>query len=129
MIKTQYSNKIDYGFLISQSIEPGTRLTEKDNKNIVLTYSLGRPYLGDLRGAMNEGELQKHFFDTYQSKGADVDYEIEYIHSDQPRGTIVAQSDYNTIIPLDYRVVFYISIGDGYDPSAPSISPDAHKDF
>ncbi len=109
-VKYQLSETIGYGTLLSQSIEAGKQLSEKDNKNITLIYSQGAPYLKDLRGK-NASEIPKYFFEEFQSRGADITYETYWVDSDQPKGTIAEMSEYETTIPLSYHV--YIGISNG----------------
>ncbi|NLY36517.1 MAG: PASTA domain-containing protein [Tissierellia bacterium] len=125
LIVSRYSDFIPYGGLISQSLSPGTELTDKDDKSIKLVYSLGLPYLEDLRGKMNEGELQKYFFDTFQSKGANVTYYVEYVSSNDVKGTLIGMSSYNRILPLQFHVRLTISLGNEnyYDPQNPDSPP------
>lgn len=127
---TRYSDTAPYGQLISQSIAAGTQLTDKDDKTVTVIYSLGLPYLRDLRDTTNEGELQKLFFDEFQSKGADVTYTVNYVRSPVPKGTVIHQSTYESLIPLSFHVRLTVSRGDGssYDPSVDApISGDTEK--
>lgn len=110
IILHRFSEQVSYGQLISQSIEPKTQLTEKDDKTIRLVYSYGQPYLSDLRGK-KEGELQKYFYDEFRSKGASVTYSTYYVDSNLKRGTVVEQNAYETHIPLRYEVSLGISNG------------------
>lgn len=119
VVHTRYSELIPYGKLISQSLMPGTKLSDKDNKSMVVVYSLGLPYLKDLRLETNEGDLQKYFFDEFQSKGANVTYTVRYVESHYPKGTVISQSTYESLIPLTFNVQLSISLGDGT-----SIDPD-----
>lgn len=123
VILQRYSSSVPYGFLVSQSLDPGTELTQKDNAEIVLTYSLGRPYLKDLRGTVNEGELQKYIYDEFQSKGANITYDVYYVKSSEPRGTVVKQSNYGVLLTLRSRVSFGVSRGGGTGDKLPG-APD-----
>lgn len=109
-VKYQFNPNLRYGTLISQSIEAGKQLTEKESKNVVVIYSQGTPYLKDLRGK-NASELAKYFFDEFQSRSAEVTYETYWVDSAQPRGTVVEQSEYETPIPMAYHVYLGVSNG------------------
>lgn len=124
VILQRFSASVPYGFLISQSLDPGTELTQKDNAEIILIYSLGRPYLKDLRGTVNEGDLQKYFYDEFQSKGANITYVIYYIKSSEPRGTVIKQSDYGVLLSLRSRISFGVSRGPSSGDKLPG-SPDS----
>ncbi|BAM46301.1 PASTA domain-containing protein [Amphibacillus xylanus] len=118
-VKSVYHGKVPYGTLISQSIEADTKLTEKDNKQITVTYSLGRPYLQDLRGRL-EGELPSIFYEEYQSKGANIKYTVKYVDSPEIKGTIVKMSKFNEFVPMDYTVEISVS----NNASGPTIPQD-----
>lgn len=127
-IRNQYSQRVKYGFLISQSVPAGTKHIGKQSKPIELVYSLGLPYIKDLRdGETTEDALQKMFFDEYQSKGANIDYKVEYITSSKKRGTVIQQSAFATHLPLKYTVTFGISRGN-LDPNNPSKRVDTGDD-
>lgn len=122
LIIQRYNPNVPYGSLVAQSVAPGTELTDKDDKSIKLTYSLGLPYLEDLRGTKNEGELQQYFYENYRAKGANVTYITEYAYSEEPKGMVIAQSSYSRLVPMDYVVKLTISLGDGQghtDPNNP----------
>ncbi|MBO0466958.1 PASTA domain-containing protein [Enterococcus plantarum] len=117
--KSVFTNNVAYGQLVSQSVEAGTQLTSKDDLKVKVYYSAGQPYLKDLRGNTVEGDLQKYFYDEFQSKGANIQYTVRYVDSAQPKGTVVGMSAYNLYVPLDYTVTLDISLGNldgGSDP-------------
>lgn len=117
----RYNSSVSYGRLISQSVSPGTEFTEKTVKPVVLTYSLGKPYIDDLRGNQTEGTLQQYFYDTYQSKGADIGYRIYYVDSSSPRGSVVQQNLVGQILPMRAEVSFGISLGNlAAEPTNPT---------
>lgn len=109
-VKEQFNPDVPYGQLLSQSVESGTELTEDDDLGIDVTYSAGKPYIKDLTGEL-EGELQKIFFDEYRSKGANIYYVVNYVASEEKKGTIVSMDTYNTFVPLDYTVTINVSLG------------------
>lgn len=109
--KGVYTNDLPYGQLVSQSVAAGTVLNAKNDLRVQVLYSLGQPYLKDLRGSTVEGDLQKYFYDEFQSKGANINYVIRHVDSDQPKGTVVGMSTRNVYLPLDYTVSLDISLG------------------
>lgn len=109
--KSVFTTNVPYGQLISQSVEAGTQLTSKDDLKIKVYYSAGQPYLKDLRGNTVEGDLQKQFYEEFQSKGANIQYTVRYVDSAEPKGTVVGMSAYNLYVPLDYTVTLDISLG------------------
>ncbi|MGX7150665.1 PASTA domain-containing protein [Enterococcus ureasiticus] len=109
--KSVFTSNVPYGQLISQSVEAGTQLTSKDDLKVKVYYSAGQPYLKDLRGSTVEGDLQKQFYDEFQSKGANIQYTIRYVNSAEPKGTVVGMSAYNLYVPLEYTVALDISLG------------------
>ncbi|MEI5994584.1 hypothetical protein A5880_002170 [Enterococcus sp. 4G2_DIV0659] len=86
-------------------------MTSKDELKVKVYYSAGQPYLKDLRGNTLEGDLQKQFYDEFQSKGATIQYNVRYVDSAEPKGTVVGMSAYNIFVPLEYTVDLDISLG------------------
>ncbi|MGT2667507.1 PASTA domain-containing protein [Streptococcus rifensis] len=123
-VQYQFNPNLRYGSLISQSIEAGKQLAEKESKNILVIYSQGTPYLKDIRGKKSS-ELAKYFFDEYQSRGAEVTYETYWVNSAEPRGTVVEQSDYEVPIAMNYHV--YVGISNGVWASS-TIIPEVPVD-
>lgn len=113
-IQQVFSDSVPFGKLISQSIPAGTKLTGKDSKGIKLVYSAGQPYIKSYFGQL-EGDLPKLIYEDFNSKGANVTYEIYYMDSDQEKGTIVKMSVYNQYIPSDAYITFGISNGANAD--------------
>ncbi|MBC5636930.1 PASTA domain-containing protein [Ornithinibacillus sp. BX22] len=107
-VKQVFNEEVSYGRLISQSVKADTKLTDKDNKNVTVTYSLGKPYLGDFRG-QSEGDLPRLFFDEYQSKGADIKYIVKYVYAPEVKGTVVGMSKFNEFVPMTYTVEIRVS--------------------
>lgn len=111
-VSTVYSDQVAYGSFLSQSEEAGKEYSESDTlPTVKVVYSLGRPYLKDIRFQATEGDLPKLFFDEYKSKGANVYYEIYYVDSAEPKGTVVEMSRYGEFIPLETWVTIGISRG------------------
>lgn len=108
--KGVYTDNLPYGQLVSQSVEAGRVLSAKDDLTIKVLYSLGQPYMKDLRGTMVEGGLQKYFHDEFQSKGANINYVIRHVDSDQPKGTVVGMSHFSDYVPLNLTVSIDISL-------------------
>ncbi|MDH6363139.1 beta-lactam-binding protein with PASTA domain [Enterococcus sp. PF1-24] len=110
-VKSIYSNDIAYGQLVSQSIPAGTALTSKDDLNIKVTYSLGKPYFKDIRGTQIEGDLPKYFYDEFTSKGANITYQVRYVDSAETKGMVVGTNVVNQYIPIQYTIYVDISRG------------------
>ncbi|MBO0441591.1 PASTA domain-containing protein [Candidatus Enterococcus ikei] len=111
-VKQVFNDVVPYGHFISQSAEIGKKYTEKDEKPVIqVIYSSGKPYIKDLRDNTLEGDLQKIFYDEYQSKGANITYQVYYVDSTVTKGTVVKMSKYNEFAPIDYVVQIGISKG------------------
>lgn len=111
-VRMQFTQNMAYGQLISQSVAAGTVLTSKDDQRIEIVYSAGQPYIRDYRGGEYlEGDLQKLFFDEFRAKGANIRYQVRYVNSAEPYGTIVGMSKYNQFLPLEDTITFDISLG------------------
>lgn len=122
-VKEVFHADVSYGRLIAQSVEAGTKLTEKDDKRVTVTYSLGKPYLRDVRGQL-EGDLPRIFFEEYQSKGADIKYIVKYVWDPAVKGTVVGMGKFNEFVPMKYTVEVRVS----NNASAPSTPPEYVED-
>ncbi|GGP08111.1 PASTA domain-containing protein [Oceanobacillus neutriphilus] len=121
-VKHAFHADVSYGSLISQSVEPDTKLTNKDDKSVTVTYSQGRPYLHDFRG-QSEGDLPRLFYEQYKSKGADINYIVKYVDSSELKGTVVDMGVFNEFVPMTYTVEVRIS----NNASAPPDPPDFNE--
>lgn len=111
-VKQVFNDSVPYGGFISQSVEIGKKYKEKDEKpTIQVIYSSGKPYIKDLRDNTLEGDLQKIFYEEYQSKGANITYQVYYVDSSVTKGTVVNMSKYNEFAPINYVVQIGISKG------------------
>src|SRR5699024_2087961 len=123
-VKSVYHGEVAYGTLIAQSVAPDTKLTEDDDNQVTVTYSLGRPYLRDVRGQL-EGDLPSLFYEEYQSKGANIKYTVKVVDSSEEKGTVVGMSKYNEFVPLNYTVEIRISNNKVVPPAPPEFEePD-----
>ncbi|GIO22772.1 PASTA domain-containing protein [Oceanobacillus sp. J11TS1] len=120
-VKQVFHADVSYGTMIAQSIEPDTKLTEKDDKNITVTYSQGKPYLHDFRG-QSEGDLPRLFYEQYKSKGADINYIVKYVDSPEVKGTVVDMGVFNEFVPMTYTVEIRISNNASAPPNPPDFS-------
>ncbi|MHC5269602.1 PASTA domain-containing protein [Enterococcus sp. LJL98] len=126
VIKSLYSDSVPYGQFISQSVEAGKQYNETDTiPTVTVVYSNGKPYMKDLRGSVNEGDLPKLFFDEYESKGANVYYSVYYVDSAEPKGTVVEMSVYGQFISSGTTVWIGISLGNLTDRTPEVSEPDA----
>ncbi|SFL38311.1 serine/threonine protein kinase [Gracilibacillus orientalis] len=116
-VRQRFHNNVKYGNMIAQSIEPGTELTDQDNKSITITYSEGEPYLRDYRGQL-EGDLPRLFYEDYQSKGADISYIVKYVDASEVKGTVVGMSNFNSFVSMDYTVEIHVSNNEDADPGS-----------
>ncbi|WP_321386921.1 PASTA domain-containing protein [uncultured Enterococcus sp.] len=110
-VKTIFTENMGYGQLVSQSEAAGTELTSKDDQTVKVVYSAGQPYMKDLRGTTVEGDLQKLFYDEFQSKGANINYQIRYVDSAEAKGMVVDMNVHGQYLPLNYTVYLDISLG------------------
>lgn len=125
-VKQVFHADVAYGTMIAQSIEPDTKLTEKDDKSITVTYSQGRPYLHDFRG-QSEGDLPRLFYEQYKSKGADINYIVKYVDSPEVKGTVVGMGNFNEYVPMKYTVEIRISNNTSAPPNPPDFSEGAQN--
>ncbi len=109
-IQQVFSDSVPFGKLISQSIPAGDKLTGKDSKSVKLLYSAGQPYIKSYFGQL-EGDIPKFIYEDFNSKGANITYDVYYINSEEEKGTIVKMSVYNQYIASNTCVTFGISNG------------------
>lgn len=107
-IKYNYNTKVSYGKLISQSIKAGTEVSNKNNE-VVLTYSLGRPYFKSLIGE-SESELAKIFYE-YNQKGVNFTYDVKYVDSEKEKGSIIWSSKSNEFVSMQEKIEIHVSNG------------------
>jgi len=108
IIRQRFSTTVAFGRLISQSVSAGTEV-QADTTQVTVTYSLGRPYLEDLRG-QSESVLAEYFF-SFTSQGANITYTVVYVDSHEPRGSIVAMSKYAQFLGLQDHITISVSRG------------------
>lgn len=109
--KQVYSDTVSYGRFISQSAEVGQKFIGQDKPFVEVTYSAGKPYMKDLRDNTLEGDLQKIFYEEYQSKGANITYQVYYLDSSVTKGTVIKMSSYNEFVPTTCVIQIGISKG------------------
>lgn len=127
-VKKQFSESAPYGSLISQSLEAGTFITDKEGDTTVkVVYSAGRPYLKSYFGTL-EGQLAEDFYNDYKANGANITYTTYSVDSDEEKGTVVKMSNYNTYVSMNYTVSLGISNGKGYTPSAQDTEKNTDTD-
>lgn len=117
-VKQVFHAEVSYGTLISQSVKADTKLTEKDDTHVTVTYSQGKPYLHDFRGQL-EGDLPRLFYEEYQSKGANINYIVKFVDSPEVKGTVVRMSKFNEFVPMTYTVEISISNNTSAPPNPP----------
>ncbi|KAF1296764.1 PASTA domain-containing protein [Enterococcus sp. JM4C] len=121
-IRSVFTPDVPYGRFISQSVEAGKEYNEEDVlPNVKVLYSEGQPYMNDLRGQTVEGDLQKTFYEAFESKGAYVTYEVYYVDSSESKGTVVEMSRFSEFIPIDAHIYIGISKGN-LQPVAPPVA-------
>lgn len=108
VVKSVYSSDVPYGGFISQSAEPGSQVTKKDSE-VVVYYSLGKPYIGNLVG-MRENEIDSMLYD-YNRQGAALTRNIIYVDSKAPKGTVVSASRGSEWVELNAFIEFEVSRG------------------
>lgn len=113
-VRRRYSSVVPFGRFVSQSFEPGHELFG-ENPLVVVIYSEGLPWVSRIE---TEETIAETMFD-FNSQGAFMTFRIDYVDSDQPRGTVVNQSMYNQRVALDAHIVFRVSRGNLAPPESP----------
>ena len=107
-VQRRYSAALPFGRLMSQSVPAGTELVGEGHE-ITVVYSLGQPFIEDLRGQSVQ-ELAEYFY-GFTSRGANITYSISYVDSYQPRGEIVRMSRFSQFLPLNAHIEVSVSRG------------------
>ncbi|MGN1473033.1 MAG: PASTA domain-containing protein [Eubacteriales bacterium] len=104
-VKTVYSDTVPYGGFIRQSPNAGEKISKKQN-TVTLLYSLGRPFLPELAGK-SESELPELFYNLNRC-GADLNYRVEYVSGNVPKGQILSGSRNNEFVPIGEQITVYV---------------------
>jgi len=120
-IRQRYSTSVAFGRVISQSESVGTEV-RADSVVVEVTYSLGRPYIDDLRG--DSEKVLAEYFHNFSVHGANITYQIVYIDSYEPRGSIVRMSRYAQFLGLNEHITVHVSRGNLVPPEPPPEAPD-----
>ena len=118
-VKQIYHDTIPYGGFISQSVEPGLKFKEAERPGVQLVYSIGRPFIKDLKESTLEGDLQRIFYEEYQSKGANVTFQVYYMDSASTKGTVVQMSQFNEFVSTNAVIRIGISRGNIVNQETP----------
>ena len=117
-VQRRYSATLPFGRLMSQSVPAGTELVGEGHE-ITVVYSLGPPFIEDLRGRSVQ-ELAEYFY-SFTSRGANITYSISYVDSYQDRGEVVQASRFSQFLPLNAHIEIGVSRGNLRPP--PSVEP------
>lgn len=107
--KEIYTMGYPYGAFVEQSVAPGTVLNDKPDANIIVYYSLGKPYIKDLVG-QSEGDLPAFFYE-FKGRGANIGYTVHKIKDCGPKGSVIKASKDNEFIKTSDHVDVYVSDG------------------
>lgn len=107
-VKTVYSDTVPYGGFISQSVTAGMSMLP-ENAKVTVVYSAGKPYLESLAGK-NESILPALFYE-YKLMDANLTYQIVYVSSTEPKGTIISASKSNEYVSVNEVITITVSLG------------------
>ena len=124
-VQRRYSANLPFGRLISQSIPAGTELVG-DGHQITVVYSLGRPFIEDLRGQSAQG-LPEYFY-GFTSRGANITYSVFNVDSYEDRGTIVRMSRFAEFLPISAHINIDISRGNLRPPPGTDLGSGGNND-
>ncbi len=101
-----YSNEVNATQMLSQSLPAGA---EVKNETIVLTYSLGKPYIDNFDG--NSVYSMVEAIHEMNSKGARLTYEIKDIDSSEKKGIIINSNYKGCFVDLGSHIIIESSSG------------------
>ena len=116
-VRTQYSTRVAFGGLISQSIRSGTVLFA-DDAVVQVVYSIGRPFIDDIIGKA-ERDLAEYFY-GFSARGANITYNVTRVDSSERRGTVVWASKNAEPLRMTDHIEIHVSRGN-LTPSTPDI--------
>ncbi|MBR5341408.1 MAG: PASTA domain-containing protein [Erysipelotrichaceae bacterium] len=116
----QYSDKVDDGYVISQSVASGKVI--KEGESLTVVVSLGQAvYMPDMIG-WNEKQLR-----AWQTKNPAVSLYTNEYYSSEPKGIILKQSlPVGTLIDTDKYVELTVSLGNYVDLGTSFVGTEYH---
>lgn len=80
IVVERYSASVAYGQLISQDVAPGTIIENDNVKQVILTFSIGNPYIPrDMVFNQTEKAIRDYFYELNQ-KGANISYVLQSVN-------------------------------------------------
>ncbi|MEG2707243.1 MAG: PASTA domain-containing protein [Erysipelotrichaceae bacterium] len=101
-----YSNSVGSNYLISQSIPAGTEIKDQ---SVALTYSLGKPYIGNFDGTDAFTMVQS--INEMNMKGAQLTYELIDVSSTEKKGTIITTNYKANFVGIGTHIIISVSTG------------------
>ncbi|MDL2276841.1 PASTA domain-containing protein, partial [Breznakia sp. OttesenSCG-928-G09] len=120
LVVERYNAGVPYGQFISQDIAPGTIIENENVSNVVVTYSIGNPYINRSDVIYKtEKELRDYFYEMNQ-KGANITYKIQHVapntcqFKDQPieKGITCGANYNNQFIEIGSTITIYMANAD-----------------
>ena len=111
-VEDRFNSSVPLGRFLSQSVEAGTEVFFGHEIDVI--YSLGRPWIPDLVGGL-ENEIDP-LINDFNDQGAFLTRQINYVDSWKPRGQILSQNLYHQFVDLNAHLVFTISRGNQAEP-------------
>ena len=118
-IVDRFNGTIPLGRFMSQSVEAGTEVFI--GHEIEVIYSLGRPWIPDLVGGL-ENEIVP-LINDFNDQGAYITERVTYVDSWKPRGQILTQNLYHQFVELNAHLAFTVSRGNLVEPEEPEDDP------
>jgi len=121
VIRERFSMTVPFGRFIEQSIEAGTEFTG-ETPRVIVTFSVGRPFVPNMIG-QGEETLAPFFFETFESRGANITYTVTYVDHYEARGTIVWMSMAGGFVGMNDVIQIHVSRGNLNPPEPPQPEP------
>lgn len=120
LVVERYSSGVPYGQFISQDVAPGVIIEDGNVENVVVTYSIGKPYINRSDVIYKtEKDIRDYFYEINQ-KGASITYTIQQVapstcqFKDQPieKGMTCGASYNNQFIEIGGSITIYMANAD-----------------
>ena len=120
LVVERYHPSIPYGQLISQDVAPGIIIENGNVDNVIVTYSIGKPYINRFDVIYKtEKDIRDYFYEMNQ-KGANITYKVQQIapetcqFKDQPieKGTTCGASHNNQFVEIGSTITIYMANAD-----------------
>ena len=120
IVVERYSATIPYGQFISQDVASGTIIENGNVDNVIVTYSIGKPYINRSDVIYRTEKDIRDFFYEMNQKGANINYRIQQVAPNScqfkeqsiEKGMTCGASYNNQFIGIGESIIIYMANAD-----------------